>query len=193
MLSTISRAELRQVVAATYHQVWWPSTDTVKYGSGHLPMWDQVAGDEGGYVDTSTGEVLPTWDDALDQLDQDDDAQPLHVATFGRQVDAQGVLSGSEDSRRCIGYLTKYLVKGVAECHEAETSAQRAHVEKMAETLRYEPCSPTCANWLRYGIQPKNPQGGLTPGYCKGKAHRREHGGSPRSVDTSCYAACVTL
>lgn len=24
--------------------------------------------------------------------------------------------------------------------------------------LRYEPCSPTCANWLRYGITPKNPQ-----------------------------------
>jgi hypothetical protein len=23
----ISRADLRQVIAATYHQVWWPSTD----------------------------------------------------------------------------------------------------------------------------------------------------------------------
>ncbi|HEY8479838.1 MAG TPA: replication initiator, partial [Spirillospora sp.] len=43
------------------------------------------------------------------------------------------------------------------------------------EALRYEPCSPTCANWLRYGIQPKNPRKGLTPGFCKGKAHRREH------------------
>lgn len=32
---TISRAELRQVVAATYHQVWWPSTDRVVFeGSG---------------------------------------------------------------------------------------------------------------------------------------------------------------
>ena len=28
---TVSRAELRQVVAATYAQVWWPSTDTVQY------------------------------------------------------------------------------------------------------------------------------------------------------------------
>jgi hypothetical protein len=25
---TISRAELREVVAATYAQVWWPATDT---------------------------------------------------------------------------------------------------------------------------------------------------------------------
>ena len=35
--------------------------------------------------------------------------------------------------------------------------------------------SPRCANWLRYGIQPKNPRPGLHPGACKGKAHRREH------------------
>ncbi|HLI35905.1 MAG TPA: replication initiator, partial [Streptosporangiaceae bacterium] len=38
-----------------------------------------------------------------------------------------------------------------------------------------EPCSPRCANWLRYGIQPKNPRPGLVPGHCKGKAHRAEH------------------
>ena len=37
------------------------------------------------------------------------------------------------------------------------------------------PCSPTCANWLRYGIQPKNARAGCAPGTCKGKAHRREH------------------
>lgn len=84
-------------------------------------------------------------------------------------------MADSPQSRKLIGYLTKYLVKGVAECHNAETSAQREHADRMAETLRYEPCSPTCANWLRYGVQPKNPRQGLTPGYCKGKAHRREH------------------
>ncbi|WP_302931867.1 hypothetical protein [Actinomadura sp. NAK00032] len=42
--------------------------------------------------------------------------------------------------------MTKYLVKGVAECHTAEASAQRDHVDRTAETLRYEPRSPTCAN-----------------------------------------------
>src|SRR5258708_1069618 len=40
---------------------------------------------------------------------------------------------------------------------------------------RYEPCPPTCANWLRYGIQPRNARPGLRPGACKGKAHRREY------------------
>ncbi|GAA2456897.1 hypothetical protein GCM10010191_90520 [Actinomadura vinacea] len=172
---TISRAELRQVVAATYHQVWWPPTDRVVYPGDRLPVWDDAAGENGGYLDPDTGVVLPTWDESLDALGQDDDAEPLHVMRFGRQIDAQGVMADSPESRKLIGYLTKYLVKGVAECHEAETDAQREHVDRMAETLRYEPCSPTCANWLRYGVQPKNPRQGLTPGFCKGKAHRREH------------------
>jgi hypothetical protein len=172
---TISRAELRRVAAATYHQVWWPPTDRVIYAGERLPVWDASAGEDGGYVDPDTGEILPTWDDALDALGQDPDAQPLHVVRFGRQLDAQGVLADSPQSRKLIGYLTKYLVKGVAECHTPQTQAQREHVERMADALRYEPCAPTCANWLRYGIQPKNPRRGLIPGFCKGKAHRREH------------------
>ncbi|RKS79564.1 hypothetical protein BZB76_1036 [Actinomadura pelletieri DSM 43383] len=172
---TISRAELRQVVAATYHQVWWPPTDRVVFEGERLPVWDEAAGENGGYLDPATGEVLPTWDEALDALGTAENAEPLHVVRFGRQIDAQGVIADSADSRKLIGYLTKYLVKGVAECHQATTAAQREHVDRMAEALRYEPCSPTCANWLRYGIQPKNPRKGLTPGFCKGKAHRREH------------------
>ena len=125
------------------------------------------------YLDPATGEVLPTWDDALDAIGADD--EPLHVARFGDRFDAQGVLAGSKDAARCIGYLTKYLTKQVADCHQAATDTQRAHVERLADALRYEPCSPRCANWLRYGIQPKNARPGLTPGACKGKAHRREY------------------
>ncbi|GAA4234253.1 hypothetical protein FHR32_002749 [Streptosporangium album] len=45
----------------------------------------------------------------------------------------------------------------------------------MVEALRYEPCSPTCANWLRYGVQPKGAKAGMLPGRCKGKAHKAEH------------------
>ncbi|HUK72562.1 MAG TPA: replication initiator [Streptosporangiaceae bacterium] len=170
MRGTVSRAELRQVIAATYHNVWWPPTDEVKHGDGNLPVWHEHTGR---YLDAATGEVLPTWDEALDAIGDQDD--PLHVARYGRRFDAQGVLAGSDDSARCIGYLTKYLSKGLADCHQAETDAQRAHADQLAEALRYEPCSPTCANWLRYGVQPKNPREGLRPGWCKGKAHRREH------------------
>jgi hypothetical protein len=85
------------------------------------------------------------------------------------------VLAGSKDAARCIGYLTKYLTKHVADCHQAATDAQRQHADRLADALRFEPCSPTCANWLRYGVQPKNPRKAQRPGHCKGKAHRREH------------------
>jgi hypothetical protein len=168
MRGTVARAEVRRVLAATYHQVWWPDTSTVKYDGDQLPVWDQATGH---YLDPATGEVLPTWDQALDELGD----QPHHVARFGDRFDAQGVLAGSKDAARCIGYLTKYLTKQVGDCHHAETDAQRAHAIRLAEALRYQPCSPTCANWLRYGIQPKNPRPGLVPGRCKGKAHDADH------------------
>ena len=170
MRGTVSRTELRQVLAATYHQVWWPSTATVRYDDASLPIWHQASGS---YLDPATGELLPTWDQALDAIGPD--GEPLHVARFGERFDAQGVIAGSPDANRCIGYLTKYLTKHVADCHQAQTPAQHEHAERLAEALLYEPCSPTCANWLRYGVQPRNPRPGLRPGRCKGKAHRREY------------------
>ena len=167
---TVSRAALRQVLAATYHQVWWPSTAEVKHDDAHLPVWHEASGR---YLDPASGEFLPTWDDALDAIGDND--EPLHVARFGPKFAAQGVLAGSRDSARCIGYLTKYLTKQIADCHQAQTDAQAAHAGRLADALRYEPCSPTCANWLRYGIQPKNPRACMRPGRCTGKAHRREY------------------
>src|SRR5690606_303845 len=53
----IPRALLRQVIAGTYHQVWWPSFDEPVYVE-ELPVWDVQAG---GYVDPTSGELLPTW------------------------------------------------------------------------------------------------------------------------------------
>ena len=63
--------------------------------------------------------------------------QPWHVARFGVRFDAQGVLAGSKDAARCIGYLTKYLTKQVGDCHQADTDTQRAHAARLAEALRY--------------------------------------------------------
>ena len=167
---TVSRAELRQIIAATYHQVWWPPTDHVRFEGDRLPVWHEPTGH---YLDPETGELLTEWDDALDVIGPRDD--PMHVARFGAKFDAQGVLAGSRDSARCIGYLTKYLTKQLGDCHHPDTDVQRQHEDRLAEALRFEPCSPTCANWLRYGVQPRNPRPGLVPGACKGKAHRRAH------------------
>lgn len=167
---TFPRTQLRQVLTATYHQVWWPNTDIVQYYGDDLPVWDEV---RCRYLDPATGELLPSWDEALDAIGPNDN--PSHVARYGAKFHAEGVLAGSRDAVRCIGYLTKYLVKQVGDCHVPETDAQRAHVARLVEALRHEPCSPRCANWLRYGITPKCPRKGLVPGQCKGKAHRPEH------------------
>jgi hypothetical protein len=178
---TISRRELREVITATYHQVWWPSTRTLRFDGDQLPVWDEHSGN---YLDPDTGEVLPTWDQALDTIGDRD--EPLHVARFGARFDAQGVLAGSKDANRRIGYLTKYLTKHLGDCHELATGAQARHADRLAEALRWEPCSPICANWLRYGIQPKNAKKGMRPGACRGKAHRREYlGYAGRRVLTS--------
>jgi len=166
----ISRADLRAVLAATYHQVWWPSTDQVRYDSDDLPVWHEASRS---YIDPRTGELLATWDQALDSIGPHD--LPLHVVRFGPKFDAQGALAGSTDASRCVGYLTKYLTKQIAGCHHADTDAQRAHAARLADALRYEPCSPSCANWLRYGIQPRDPRPDLVPGLCRGKAHRYEN------------------
>jgi hypothetical protein len=99
---TISRTDLRKVLAATYHQVWWPATTAVRFGGDHLPAWDKASRR---YLDPDTGELLPTWDKALDAIGPN--GEPRHVVKFGPKFDAQGVLAGSKDAGKCIGYLTK--------------------------------------------------------------------------------------
>ena len=98
------------------------------------------------------------------------------MARFGVRFDAQGVLAGSKDAARCIGYLTKYLTKQVGDCHQADTDAAAGPRRRgWPRRCGIQPCSPRCANWLRYGIQPKNARPGLVPGRCKGKAHDADH------------------
>ncbi|MFC7590406.1 replication initiator [Nonomuraea antimicrobica] len=162
---TLPRAEIKQIAAATYHQVWWPSVDQVVFEGEHLPVWQEGAG----YLDPDTGEVLPSWDEALDELD----AEPLHVIRFGDQVDVKGVLAGTKDADQCIRYLSKYLTKSLGD--GLDSQARQEHAARFVEALRYEPCSPTCPNWLRHGVQPKDAKAGMTPGRCRSKAHKPEH------------------
>ena len=165
---TITRELIRRVAAATYHQVWWPACTERRYELDRLPQWDNDM-----WRDPDSGQPLSTWDEALDAIDQDPTAEPVHVVRFGPQLLAQGVLAGSKDADRCVRYITKYLTKHAADCHHADTARQRAHHERLWEELRITPCSPRCANWLFYGIQPKNPHGKLQPGRCKARVHQR--------------------
>ncbi|WP_181064855.1 replication initiator [Nocardia nova] len=170
---TDPRELIRQIVAATYHQVWWPHFDpeNEQYTDGHMPVWDYSAGR---FVDPDTAEPLPLWDEAMDMLDTVDDLEPAHVVKFGRQVDVQGVLGGTEEASRHVGYLTKYLTKSIAEVIEPQTDRAAQHYERLHAELQKVPCSPNCPIWLRYGIAPKGASDKTQPGRCKGKAHRRE-------------------
>ncbi|MET7398853.1 replication initiator [Dactylosporangium sp. NPDC005572] len=159
---TIPRTVLREVAAATYHQVWWPTVGE----PGRAPLWDQ----EGeAWCDGETGRPLPTWDQALDAIGD----EPAHVIRFGSQIRAEGVNAGDKDAERTIGYITKYITKSAADCHAVTTDRQRDHLERFWRQLRVTPCSERCANWLLYGIQPKKAHGKLRPGNCKGRVHQR--------------------
>jgi hypothetical protein len=166
---TIPRTIVRQVRAATYHQLWWPEHEVPLY-TRQPPRWSPA---DGGYVDES-GWLLPTWEEALDFVDGDMDGEPAYVLRFGDQDDLQGLLAGTPDADRRIGYLCKYLTKDIAATYDDKPSPEReAHIDRLAEEVRWLPCSPTCANWLRYGTQPKDPVPGMVPGHCKQKAHDR--------------------
>ena len=164
---------MRQVASATYHQVWWPRHDKVVYDDS-LPVWTSG---EGSWTRTS-GVALPTWDDALRAIDEDTDAEPAHVLRFGGQVDLQGIIATEDDADRRVAYLTKYLTKSISETcgtDEELSPAQRMHMRRLQEQIRFLPCSPRCWNWLRYGVQPAGREDGMVPGSCPAKAHDPEN------------------
>ncbi len=169
----IPRELMRQVVAGTYHQLWWPPFDEVIYPDLNLPEWVEGVG----YVDPDLGVTLPTWEEALDELDADLAARPAHVVRFGKQLDLQGIVAASGEADRRVGYLTKYLTKSIADGYDDDTATrqQRAHLDRLHQEVRWLPCSPRCWNWLRYGVQPQGADAGMVPGFCPSKAHDRYH------------------
>jgi hypothetical protein len=114
---SIPHEVIRQVTAATYHQVWWPPHDHLVYTGGRLPVWEPTVK---GFIDPDTRQPLTRWAEALERI-----TEPAHVVTFGSQVHSKGILGGTDDAGRHLGYLTKYLVKSVAEIVEPSTEAQQ--------------------------------------------------------------------
>jgi hypothetical protein len=108
MRGAIERRVIRQVTRGTYFQLWWPSFDVPLYVHRSPVFLDGI------YCDPDTHQELKTWEQALAELDQDTDARPAHMMRLGAQVDVKGILAGSADADRTIGYLTKYLAKSMA-------------------------------------------------------------------------------
>jgi hypothetical protein len=155
-----------------------------------LPSWDP---DERAYLDPVTGRPLPTWEQATTDLEK-----PAHVVTLGEQIDAKGLIGGTADSERSVRYLCKYLTKSIAGTYSETDSdgtpaneldgddeytaellarhrAYERHIDRLHARVKVLPCGPECANWLRYGVQPKNAGPGLFPGRCESPAHDREN------------------
>jgi len=63
-------------------------------------------------------------------------------------VHSKGILGGTEESGRHIGYLPKYLTKSLGEVVEAASERQRVHHDRLRAELSVTPCSPRCAVWL---------------------------------------------
>jgi hypothetical protein len=170
MRGTLPRQLLRQVADATYHQVWWPhfQPEDQTYTVASPPRWDA---DRHAYTDPKTAAPLLAWADALDRLPTGDDAQPAYVARLGR-IDARGITHGTKNAERSIRYVTKYITKDLIEQADPRSHAQRTHAERLHAELSTLPCSPTCANWLLYGVQPDRAKPGLVPGRCSGKVHQ---------------------
>jgi hypothetical protein len=150
----IPRLVIRAVTRATYLQLWWPQFDEPVYTDA-VPWWDSEASL---YRDPDTGYPLPTWDEALDALDED--AEPAVVIRFGTQIDIKGIIAPSADADRSVRYLTKYLTKSAADTYSDPGHVDdkyEAHIDRLHQELVFMPCSPECENWLRYGVQPKNP------------------------------------
>ncbi|MGX1774831.1 replication initiator [Nocardia brasiliensis] len=185
---TIPREIVKQVAAATYHQVWWPHHDPEHeiYRGSHMPVWDTKALT---FADPDTGQRLVSFDEAQQILSTVDDLEPAHVVKFGAQIDPKnikGVLGGSQEAARTIGYVTKYLTKSIAEVLDPQSRRAAEHYDRLHAELRHTPCCEGCPVWLRFGIVPKGASGKTIPGRCRRKAHRRDTLGLPgRRVLTS--------
>jgi hypothetical protein len=195
---SIPRTLIREVLTGTYMQLWWPPHDTPVYTDpATYPVW--VADDQGDgrYVDPLTGELLPSWDEALDALGEDPDASPAHMLQFGAQHKIKGLIAGPK-ADKMIGYLTKYLTKDIAHGAAPDdgelTDRQKTHAARLHAEVRVLPCSPECANWLRYGVTPKNARRGMMPGQCHKRAHKPDRlGCGGRRVLVSDYWTGKTL
>jgi len=105
----IPRRVIRTVTRATYLQPWWPPFDHPVYTDpDRFPAWDAAVE---AYRDVDTGFPLPTWEEALDELDADQDARVAVMLKFGAQVDIAGIIAPSPDADRSIRYLTKSVAE----------------------------------------------------------------------------------
>ena len=118
-------------------------------------------------------EVLPSWDDALDAIGAED--EPRHVARFGERFDAQGMLSGTKDAARCIGYLTKYLTKQVATATRPTPRLGRPTRNGSPRRCGMSRARRGALTGFATASSPRTPGPAWCPARAKARPHDRQH------------------
>jgi hypothetical protein len=75
-----------------------------------------------------------------------------------------------------------YLVKSIGEVVTQDTDATRQHADRLHAELAMTPCSPRCAVWLLYGIQPPGCYVPHSAGAVQGSGAPSEHPGATRAA-----------
>ena len=104
--------------------------------------------------------------------------EPAHVVRFGPQVHVKGILGGTEEAGRHIGYLTKYLTKSVARppgSATTPTDRQREHRRRLRRRAAAHPVLAAVPDLAALRHPAQGPPHRRCPGLCKGKAHKPEH------------------
>ena len=146
MRGAIPRAVLRQVAAATYHQVWWPPHERAVYVGRAAPGVATGAA-------TSTpapGCVLPTWDAGAGRARRRPGARRRRTCCgSARSSTCRGSSRTEGDADRRVAYLTKYLAKAISG-HPTATGRRLTAAPASGtwtgctRRSRWLPCSPRC-------------------------------------------------
>ena len=165
---TFSRAELRQVLAATYHQVWWPPATEVKYPDGELPVWHEGSGN---YVDPGhRGTPAHLGRGARCDRRARRAAAPGQVRDQVRRPGRARRITRHQPVHRLPDQVPHQAPRRLPPGPERPPARPRRAAGPNAQVRAV---LAACANWLRYGIQPKNTRPGLRPGYCRGLCRLR--------------------
>jgi len=125
------------------------------------PVWTGA-----GYCDPDTGVMLPTWRQALDHLDADPDAGPVHVMRFGTHHDIAGIVAPSADADRAVPYLAKYLTKAIGDPlgdNSESDPAREAHIDRLHAELRWLPARRGARTGCATASNPTGPAPAAVP------------------------------
>ena len=174
----IPRATLRAVVRATYYAAWWPSVDRVVYADERVPVWHSGfwavcrPGHRGSATHLGASRRRARRTGACGVL--------RHPA--GHQRHPRRIRSSPRGRCATCASTSPRASPAPTPTVRTPTTPQRRqmsdvdrHIDRLHEHIRWLPCSPACANWLRYGVQPANAGPGLAPGRCPCPAHEREN------------------